>query len=41
MTGIALPLLAPPPAGLLDVVRVGSAVNKAGSEGPECLAPAA
>jgi putative SOS response-associated peptidase YedK len=36
-----LPLLAPPPAGLLDVVRVGPAVNKAGAEGPECLTPAA
>jgi putative SOS response-associated peptidase YedK len=36
-----LPLLVPQPAGLLDVVRVGPAVNKAGTEGPECLTPAA
>jgi putative SOS response-associated peptidase YedK len=36
-----LPLLAPPAAGLLDVVRVGPAVNKVGTEGPECLTPAA
>jgi putative SOS response-associated peptidase YedK len=36
-----LPLLTPPRPGLRDVVRVGPAVNKAGSEGSECLAPAA
>jgi len=36
-----LPLLAPPPAWVLDVVRVGPAVNKAGTDGPECLTPAA
>ena len=35
------PLITPPPAGLLEVVRVGPAVNKAGNEGPECLTPAA
>ncbi|HVK14724.1 MAG TPA: SOS response-associated peptidase [Gemmataceae bacterium] len=35
-----LPLLVSPPAGLLDVARLGPAVNKAGNEGPECLAPA-
>jgi hypothetical protein len=31
----------PSPTWLLDVVRVGPAVNKAGTEGPECLTPAA
>jgi hypothetical protein len=36
-----LTLLTPAPAGLLDVVRVRPAVNKAGTEGPECLTPAA
>ena len=36
-----LPLLAPPPAGLLEAVKVWPAVNKAGNDGPECLSPAA
>jgi putative SOS response-associated peptidase YedK len=36
-----LPLLAPPPAGLLEAVVVGPAVNRVANDGPECLAPAA
>lgn len=36
-----LPLLAPPPPGLLEAVAVGPAVNKVADDGPECLTPAA
>jgi putative SOS response-associated peptidase YedK len=36
-----LPLLAPPPAGLLEAVVVGPAVNRVANDGPACLAPVA
>jgi putative SOS response-associated peptidase YedK len=35
------PLLAPPAAGFLEAVRVGSAVNMVTNDGPECVTPAA
>ena len=34
-------LLAPLPAGVLEAVRVGPAVNRVANDGPECLTPAA
>jgi putative SOS response-associated peptidase YedK len=36
-----LPLLAPPVEGLLEAMRVGSAVNNVAIDGPECLTPVA
>ncbi len=36
-----LSLLVPPPAGLLEAIQVGPAVNKVANDGPECAAPAA
>ena len=34
-------MLTPYPAGLMEAVRVGPAVNKVANDGPECLSPAA
>jgi putative SOS response-associated peptidase YedK len=36
-----IPLLAPPPAGLLEAMKVGPAVNDVANDGPECLSPSA